>query len=89
MLFDIPTTISLSEVNLSLPSSEEEWSANTSTEWSLLHASPTSPPTPTFKEAFQQLFADDNLKCIHQYSEFRRIHHDFRNFVIYIKRISA
>jgi hypothetical protein len=70
MLVDIPTTMSLSEINLSLPSSEEEWSANTSAEWNLLHTSPTSPPTPTFKEAYEQLFLDNNVEDIHRYSEF-------------------
>jgi hypothetical protein len=70
MLVDIPTTMSLSEVNLTLPSSEEEWSANSSKEWNLFHTSPTSPPTPTFKEAFEQLFVDNNVEGIHRYSEF-------------------
>lgn len=69
MLIDIPTTMPISEVNLILPSSEEEWSANTSEEWEILHTSPSSPPTPTFKEAFEQLFIG-NGSGIHRYSEF-------------------
>jgi Fungal specific transcription factor domain len=69
MLLDIPTPMPFSEVNLPLPSSEEEWSANSAEEWRSIHTSTTSPPTPTFNEAFDSLFAG-NFENIHRYSEF-------------------
>jgi hypothetical protein len=69
MLLDIPTSMPLSEVNLPLPSSEEEWSADTAEEWETLHNSPDSPPTPSFKEAFESLFFG-MIENIHRYSEF-------------------
>jgi len=69
MLLDIPTTIPIPEVNLPLPSSEEEWTASSSIEWGTIHTSPTSPPTPTFKEAFESLFSG-TVESIHRYSEF-------------------
>lgn len=69
MLFDIPTSMSLSEVSLPLPSSEEEWSANSAEEWEALHNAPAAPPTPTFKEAFESLFTG-SIEGIHRYSEF-------------------
>jgi hypothetical protein len=69
MMLDIPTSIPLSEVNLPLPSSEEEWSAASAEEWKVLHNASTAPPTPTFKEAFESLFAG-SIEHIHRYSEF-------------------
>ena len=69
MLLDIPTTMCLSEVNLALPSSEEEWTASSPNEWEIIHTSPASPPTPTFKEAFESLFSG-RMESGHRYSEF-------------------
>jgi len=57
----------VSEVNLTLPSSEEEWSAETEEEWLALRAQ--SPPTPTFKDAFKALFSG-TIENTHRYSEF-------------------
>jgi hypothetical protein len=69
MLLDIPTAMRLSEINLTLPSSEEEWTASSSNEWEIIHTSPASPPTPTFKEAFESLFSGC-MESSHRYSEF-------------------
>jgi hypothetical protein len=57
----------LSEVTLPLPSSEEEWTAETAEEWSQLH--PSSPPTPNFKCTFLSLF-NEHTENTHRYSEF-------------------
>jgi hypothetical protein len=67
MLLDIPTSMPLSEVTLPLPSSEEEWTAETAEEWALIH--PSSPPTPNFKCTFLSLFVD-HTESAHRYSEF-------------------
>jgi Fungal specific transcription factor domain len=67
MLFDIPTPLSLSEINLTLPSSEEEWSAETSEEWQQLHDN--APSTPCFRDAFESLFSG-TVEYTHRYSEF-------------------
>jgi hypothetical protein len=69
MLLDIPTSMPISEVNLPLPSSEEEWSAESAEEWETLQSSNTCPPTPLFRTAFESLFAG-STECIHRYSEF-------------------
>jgi hypothetical protein len=69
MLLDIPTTMPLSEINLPLPCSEEEWTASSASEWEIIHTSPTSPPTPTFKEALESLFSG-TIQGVHRYSEF-------------------
>ena len=66
MLIDITTSMPLSEANLSLPSPEEEWSAETEEEWLSLRS---SSPTPKFKVAFQSLFSG-KIENIHRYSEF-------------------
>jgi len=69
MLLDIPTSMPISEVNLPLPASEEEWSAESAEEWETLQNSQTCPPTPLFRAAFESLFAG-SVDCIHRYSEF-------------------
>jgi hypothetical protein len=69
MLIDIPLPMPVPQVNLPLPSTEEEWSAESEKEWLSLHTSPTTPPTPTFQEAFKSLFAG-SMKNIHRHSEF-------------------
>jgi len=67
MLIDISTSMPLSEINLTLPSSEEEWSAETEEQWQSLRSS--APPTPPFKDAFKGLF-DGAIENTHRYSEF-------------------
>jgi hypothetical protein len=69
MLLDIPTSMPVSELNLPLPSTEEEWSATTEKEWHALHTDPSTPPTPFFQETFQSLFVR-SYKSTHRYSEF-------------------
>src|ERR1700737_4420060 len=61
MLIDLPTPVPLSEVDLPLPSSEEEWSADRTTT--------TIPPTPGFKQTFTALFSGV-IENKHRYSEF-------------------
>src|SRR5579859_3859881 len=69
MLLDIPTSMPLSEVTLTLPSTEELWCAPTSVEWSTLL--PVSPPTPSFQSAFAALFPSaPPSPAAHRYSEF-------------------
>jgi hypothetical protein len=51
MLFDLPTPMGLAEVDLPLPCSEEEWSANEEDWWVRDIA-----PTPNFHDIFKELF---------------------------------
>jgi hypothetical protein len=71
MTYDIPTPLRVADLDdIQLPSSEEEWSAETEDKWEMLrNNSGTSPPTPTFRAAFQQLFEDYTDDTI-RYSEF-------------------
>jgi len=57
MLFVLPTPLVLSELDSALPCSEEEWSADTTEKWWTLRTG-NAPPTPSFQEAFTQLFED-------------------------------
>ena len=57
MLFVLPTPLVLSELDSALPCSEEEWSADTAEKWWTLRTG-NAPPTPSFQEAFTQLFED-------------------------------
>jgi hypothetical protein len=58
-----------SEVDLSLPCSEEEWSAESAEEWQIRRASGGAPPTPTFREAFKCIF-ENGVGDQVQYSEY-------------------
>jgi hypothetical protein len=66
MLYNLPTSLVLSELDSALPCSEEEWSAETADKWWTLRNS-GAPPTPSFQDALAQLFHDcDGVR----YSEF-------------------
>jgi len=67
-LYNIPTSLSLSDLNFNLPCSEEEWSAETAENWFLLKTSGSCPPTPYAQTAFEQLFRGDNDTL--RYSEY-------------------
>jgi hypothetical protein len=69
MLFDIPTSLSPSDLDSILPSSEEAWSAENAVKWLEIQTSGNAPPTPTFKETFQKLFSQ-NVLYGQAYSEF-------------------
>jgi len=58
MTFDIPPALTNSEPPLSLPCSEAEWRAPDPDSWFQWHTSPTSPPTPSYTNALQQLFTN-------------------------------
>lgn len=69
LLFDLPSPFQLSELEFPLPSSEEEWYTENAESWILQRSVGLSPPTPTFRVAFQHLF--ENTSDNHQrYSEF-------------------
>ena len=67
MLFGLPTSLVLSELDSTLPCSEEEWSADTAEKWWTLRTENAS-PTPSFQGAFMQLFEDCDGNAL--YSEF-------------------
>jgi len=67
MLFDIPTSLTPSDLTSILPSSEEAWTAATASQWSRIHS--VDPPTPPFHKTFQLLFSA-NLDIKQTYSEF-------------------
>lgn len=69
LLFDLPSPFQLSELEFSLPSSEEEWYAENAENWITLRSVGSSPPTPNFHVAFQHLFEINNDNHQH-YSEF-------------------
>jgi hypothetical protein len=69
MLIDLPTSMPLSEVDLPLPSSEEEWTAETADEWWSIRSAYTCPPTPPFKQTFESLFSCTIENKV-RYSEF-------------------
>ena len=69
VLFNIPTLISISEVDLSLPASEEEWIARTAEEWEMLRSSTASSIAPPFKEAFRSFFTG-TMENVFRRSEF-------------------
>lgn len=68
-LYNIPTSLSISDLSFNLPCSEEEWSAETGENWFLLKTSGSSPPTPLAQNAFEQLFQGDN-SATPRYSEY-------------------
>jgi hypothetical protein len=71
MLYNLPSPLTLSELDARLPCSEEEWTAGTSEKWLSLRTSDTVPPTPSFQAAFTNLFQDEDTSDNHrQYSEF-------------------
>jgi hypothetical protein len=69
LLYNLPTSFPLAELDLALPCSEEEWSAETQDKWWSLKNSEISPPTPSFKSAFRQLF-EISSDTQRRYSEF-------------------
>jgi len=60
MLKNIPISADFLDSNLNLPSSEEEWAAETAETWSLIR-NREFPPTPPFQEALHNLFVTSNL----------------------------
>jgi hypothetical protein len=56
MLYDLPTPIGLSEIDLPLPSSEAEWNAESDDAWWILKTTDASPLNPHFQAAFDQLY---------------------------------
>ena len=56
MLYNTPTSLSLTYFNFILPCSEEQWSADTAEKWLALYMSEVTPPTPNAPDAFAQLF---------------------------------
>jgi Fungal specific transcription factor domain len=69
MLLDIPTSMPISEINLPLPSTEEEWSSSTEEQWLKIHNNPITPSPPSFQDSFKNLFTKPH-KPNYQYSEF-------------------
>jgi hypothetical protein len=68
MLFNIPSAFNLSDLDFTLPSSEEEWAARTESDFYLLRSPETSPETPLFNDSFQLLF-QKRIELRTRYSE--------------------
>jgi hypothetical protein len=69
LLTSSPASLEISEVELCLPCSEKEWSAETEQKWWNIRTSPNTPPTPSFQEALEDLFVQ-TVETKVRYSEF-------------------
>jgi hypothetical protein len=69
LLFDFPSVLDVSDLDLPLPCSEEEWYAENTDTWMILRSSAWNPPTPNFPSVFYELF-EKNMESNQRYSEF-------------------
>lgn len=69
LLFDLETPLPLPSLDsMLLPCSEEEWAAENEETWRALKFSDNSPPTPSFRDAFNNIFQEQVPERL--YSEF-------------------
>ena len=76
LVYDIPTPILPYELHALLPSSEEEWRAESFEKWWMLKMSSTRPPTPPFEETFRYLF-DKKTE-----PEFKQLYSEFGGYIM-------